>query len=319
MRKTQELIIQIKKVKPINILFLILAGFINAVGVSLLLMPAGLLDGGLSGTSILLSRFTPLNFSIFLIILNIPFYLIAFKRLGADFIIYSLIAILSYSLFSYLFTGILIPKGYLGKFYPITSEILLCAVFGGLVSGVGSGLTIRSGGSLDGAEVMAVMLHKRLGLSVGQFVMIYNVIIFLIGGFLLGFDIPLYSIIAYAIGVKAVDGIVEGLDKEKAFMVITNHPDEVAGAVSATIGRGVTILKGRGFYSGEDKSVIYYVVNRFQITKIKKVIKDADPESFVSIIEVSEVIGGKSVRDNANTHHDSEEALPLIPKEEDLD
>lgn len=287
---------QLKTLKLKNIIILVVAGFINSIGVVLLLSPSSLIDGGLSGTSMLLSTLTPLSLSIYLLILNIPFYLFALKKEGIVFIFYSLIAICAYSFFSFMWNNLIIPNGLLGKFYPITTNLVLASVFGGLISGIGSGLTIRSGGSLDGVEVMAVLYHKKVGLSVGQFVMIYNVILYIIAGFIITFEVPLFSIIAYVIGIKAVDGIVEGLDKAKSLMIITKKGEEIAKEISEKFGKGITILNGRGYFSNTDKEIIYYVVNRFQVTKLKQVIKAVDETAFISITDVSEVIGTNTIK-----------------------
>lgn len=288
---TEEIKKNLNKIEPQNFIFLVIAALINSLGVGLLLVPNGIIDGGFSGLAILLDKFTVLTISFYLIVLNIPIYLFALKKLGKTFIVYSIFGIAFYSLFMFLIQEVFKWDGQDGNHSPITNVPLLAAIFGGLLSGVGSGLTIRSGGSLDGIEVLAVYFSKKVNISVGRLVMSYNVIMYLIAGFALGFDYPLYSIIAYAVGLKAVDGIVDGLDKAKAIMIITAKGNDVAKGISDIMGSGITMLKGQGYYSRGEKTVIYYVVNRFEIGKIKNIIKSIDDLAFVSITDVSEVVG----------------------------
>lgn len=165
-------------------------------------------------------------------------------------------------------------------------------MFGGIISGVGSGLTIRFGGAIDGVEVMAVIFAKRLGLTVGNFVMIYNVILYIIVGIVMNsFILPLYSILTYCAAIKSVDFIVEGFDKAKSAMIITTHEDEISEALSEAFGRGITHIDAKGYYAGREQTIIYFVVNRFQIAKLKDIVSEIDGQAFVTISEVSDVMG----------------------------
>ena len=171
-------------------------------------------------------------------------------------------------------------------------DLLLCALFGGLISGIGSGMTIRFGGAIDGIEVMAVIFAKRLGLTVGTFVMIYNVLLYIATGILFrSWVLPLYSIITYCAAIKAVDFIVEGLDKAKSAMIVTSRADEISEALSEAFGRGITHIGAKGYYSGADQTIIYFVVNRFQIGRLKALVTEIDPTAFITISEVSDVLG----------------------------
>lgn len=170
-------------------------------------------------------------------------------------------------------------------------DLLLCAIFGGLISGIGSGLTIRFGGAIDGIEVLAILFAKRLNLSVGMFVMSFNVVLYVIAGFALSnWILPLYSILTYAAAVKTVDFIAEGLDKSKSAMIITNKPDKICEALSKEFGNGITILSAKGYYSDEEKKMIYFVVNRFQISKVRNIVKMYDTMAYVTIIDVADVL-----------------------------
>ena len=283
----------LRKLKWQNFLFLALAGAINAVGVTMFLAPVNLYDSGISGTSMLLWQVTPeqFNLSLFLVLLNVPLFLFGLKRQGWCFTVYSLFAVGIYSLVSFLITDVF-PVDVANASPFAGQDLLLCAVFGGLISGVGSGLTIRFGGAIDGMEVLGVIFAKSLGLTVGSFVMAYNVVLYLLIGIVFNsWVLPLYSIVTYAVGNKTVDFVVEGFDKAKSVMIVTSMEEAVCKALSEEFGRGITQLHGRGYYSGADKCVIYFVVNRFQIPKVKNLVTEIDPNAFITISEISDVLG----------------------------
>lgn len=284
---------KLKGLHPINFLLLLIAGIINSIGVTMFLAPVHLYDSGFSGTSMLLWQLTPEEFtlSFFLIVLNIPFFLYGYKKQGFVFTVYSIFAVTIYSLSSYMITNVL-PIDVSTASPVAGTDLLLCAIFGGIISGVGSGLTIRFGGAIDGVEVMAVIFAKRLGLTVGNFVMIYNVILYLVvGAALNSFILPLYSILTYCAAVKAVDFIVEGFDKAKSAMIITTKEEEISEALSQTFGRGITHIDAKGYYAGKEQTIIYFVVNRFQIAKMKDLVAEIDENAFVTISEVSDMMG----------------------------
>lgn len=285
----------------VSLLLLTVAGFVNAVGVNMFLAPVKLYDSGVSGTAMLLNYLTPdfFSLSIFLLVLNIPLFVFGFKKQGTRFTLLSIYTVAVYSFASFLINEVF-PVNVATSSPFAGDDLLLCAVFGGLVSGVGSGLTIRYGGAIDGIEVMAVIFAKKIGITVGTFVMSYNVVLYVIAGMLNAFGVldgdwklPLYSIITYMVGLKTIDFIVEGLDKAKAVMIITNHPDNVCRALSEAFGSGITVYDAKGYYSGQSKQIVYFVINRFQIPKVKKLILEVDPTSFISITETSEVLGLK--------------------------
>lgn len=278
------------KLKPGTFAKLTVSGIINAIGVVMFLSPASLIDSGFSGTSMFLATTTGLPLAVFLLILNIPFFAFGLKRQGVAFTVYSLYAVGIYSLASYVITYVL-PVEVVSSSPFTENDILLSAIFGGLISGIGSGLTIRFGGAIDGIEVLSVIFAKRLGITVGTFVMIYNVILYVIIGFVeQSWIIPLYSVISYAVAIKAVDFIVEGIDKEKAAMIITSEPMEISRRLSAEFGSGVTLMKASGYYSNENKTIVYFVVNRFQISKLKQVVRESDESAFVTISDVSDIL-----------------------------
>ncbi len=282
-----------KNLSIINFLFLFLAGIVNSIGVTLFLAPVELYDSGISGTSMLLWQLTPDKYtlSLFLILLNVPLFLFGLKKQGAVFTVYSIFTVLIYSASSYIINYIL-PIDNMSDSPFAGKDLLLCAIFGGIISGAGSGLAIRFGGAMDGIEVLAVTFSKKLGISVGTFVMIYNVILYIAVGLITkSYTLPLYSIITYCAGIKSVDFIVEGLDKTKAAMIITTNPQNMCAALSEEFGHGVTQIEAKGYYENKKLTVIYFVVNRFQIAKLKTIVKKIDKNAFFTISEVSDFMG----------------------------
>ncbi len=274
-----------------NFLILLLAGAINAFGVTVFLAPVKLYDSGISGTSILLSQITPsyMSLSVFLLILNIPLFLFGLKKQGLTFTVYSVFTVGVYSLVAWLITDVLPIDVSMAS--PLAGDdLLLCALFGGIVSGIGSGLTIRYGGAIDGIEVMAVIFAKKLNVTVGTFVMIYNVLLYIVCGFVLqSWILPLYSIVTYAAGLKTVDFIVEGFDRSKEIIIVTDKPKEISDALIEAFECGTTKIAATGGYSNADKTIIYFVVNRFQISRMKNLVHEIDPKAFVTISDVADV------------------------------
>lgn len=283
-----------KKLSFFNFAFLLLAGITNAIGVTIFIAPVQLYDSGISGTSILLSQVTPASFSLsfFLLVLNIPLFLYGLKKQGAAFTVYSIFTVAVYAISAWLITDVLPIDVSLAS--PLAgTDLFLCAIFGGIVSGIGSGLAIRFGGAMDGIEVMAVIFSKKLGITVGTFVMIYNVILYIICGVVIqSWILPLYSIVTYVAGSKTVDYIVDGLDMSKSAMIITTKPEEIGKAISDAFTIGITILDAKGYYSNEQKTVLYAVVNQFQIVRLKSLVKSIDKDAYVTITVVSDLLHG---------------------------
>ena len=281
----------LKEFKISNLIMLTIAGIINAFGITLFLTPVKLYDSGISGTSMLLAQVTPewLTLSVFLIILNIPLFLYGLKKQGGVFTVYAIYTVFIYSVWAWLITDVLPIDVNLAS--PLAgTDLLLCAVFGGVISGLGSGLAIRYGGAMDGIEVMAVIFAKRIGITVGTFVMVYNVALYIICGIAIqSWILPLYSIITYAAALKTVDFIVEGLDRSKCAMIITVKPDEICKALSETFESGMTKIEAQGGYSNSKKTMIYFVVNRFQVVRLKEIVHDIDVTAYITISEIADV------------------------------
>jgi len=287
---------ELKQLKIKNFIFLLIAGFVNAIGVIIFLYPVKIYDSGISGLSMLLDQVTPayLTISLFLIVLNVPIFLYGLKKQGLVFTVYSIYTVLIYSLFSYLLKFVFdIDKINMS---PLAgNELLLCSIFGGAISGVGSGLTIRFGGAIDGIEVLSVIFSKKLNISVGTFVFIFSFLLYIVCGFVNinkenGWILPLYSIITYFIGSKIVDFVVDGIDRNKCAMIITSKAKEVSKALSLNFESSGTIVNARGGYSNQEKNIIYFVVNHFQINRLKTIVLEIDESAFISISDVTDVI-----------------------------
>lgn len=284
------------KLKCTNFLMLTIAGIINAFGITVFLMPVKLYDSGISGTSMLLDQLTPeyLSLSLFLVVLNIPLFLFGLKKQGWVFTVYAIYSVCIYSLFAWLITDVLPIDVSIAS--PLAgTDLLLCALFGGVISGIGSGIAIRYGGAMDGIEVMAVIFAKQNGITVGTFVMIYNVLLYILCGIVLSsWILPLYSIVTYAAALKTIDFIVDGLDRAKCAIIITKHPDAVCNKLCEIFGSGVTRLEAKGGYSNEEKSMIYFVVNRYQVVRMKELVHEIDHSAYITISEVADVFSNNN-------------------------
>ena len=282
------------QMEPLNFVFLFLAGVVNAIGVTIFIAPVQLYDSGISGTSILLSQLTPeyLSLSFFLIVLNVPLFLYGLKKQGAVFSVYAIFTVSVYAVFAWLITDVF-PVDVRFASPLAGTDLFLCALFGGIISGIGSGLAIRFGGAMDGIEVVAVIFAKGLGLSVGTFVLIYNVVLYIVCGIAVdSWILPLYSIVTYAAGSKTVDFIVDGLDSSKSAMIITTQPQEIAKSISEEFGTGVTLIDAHGFYSDQPRTILYVVVNLFQVVTLKNAVKHFDTNAYVTISEVADLFHG---------------------------
>lgn len=287
------------KLRMIHIAMLTVAGMINAFGITIFLTPVKLYDSGISGTSMLLEQITPpyLSLSLFLLVLNVPLFLFGLKKQGKTFTAYAIYTVAVYSLFAWLITDVLPIDVRMAS--PLAgTDLLLCALFGGVISGIGSGLAIRYGGAMDGIEVMAVIFAKRLGVSVGTFVMVYNILLYIVCGIVLqSWILPLYSIVTYTAALKTIDFIVEGIDRAKCAIIVTEKPDEICKALGEAFGSGTTKLNAKGGYSNRSKGMVYFIVNRYQVIRMKNIVQSIDSTAYIAISEVADVF---SVNNNSN-------------------
>lgn len=263
--------------------FVTLGAMIMGVGLELFLVPNELLDGGIVGISIILSHLTGLKLGAVIFILNIPFFFIGYKQIGKTFALTTLYGI----------TIMSITTALLHPIPGFTDDLLLVTVFGGMIVGIGVGMVIRFGGSLDGTEILAILLNKKLPFSVGEIIMIFNVIIFGSAGFIFSWDRAMYSVITYFIAAKAIDIVIQGLDESKSAWIISDFTDEIGEAIMARLGRGVTYLNGEGAFTGSDKKVIFCVITRVEEAKLKSIVEEIDENAFLAVGNISEVRGGR--------------------------
>ena len=275
-----------KKNKALSFLkkysLLTIGAIIFAVAIELLLVPNQLIDGGIVGISLLTSHLTGINFGILLVILNLPFLIVGYKHIGRSFVIATLYAIVIGS----------ISTNMLHHFEPfITDDKFLAAIFGGILLGVGVGLVIRIGGSLDGTEIVAIMLDKRIPFSVGEMVMFFNVFILGSAGFVFGLKSALYSMVAYYIAFKVIDITISGLEEMRSATIISDNYKEIAEAINHRLGRTSTFFEGYGGFSQEKVMTVKVIFSRLEESKFKTIMSELDPDAFYFIDHVSEVHG----------------------------
>ncbi|UAL53081.1 MULTISPECIES: YitT family protein [Metabacillus] len=254
-----------------------------AIGLEIFLVPNRVIDGGIVGISIILSHLTKVKLGIYLFFLNVPFFFIGYNQIGKTFALSTLlgVGVMSFT------TALLHPVPVL------TEDLLLASVFGGIILGIGVGLVIRYGGSLDGTEVLAILFNKQSPFSVGEIIMFFNLFILGSAGFVFGWDRAMYSLIAYFIAYKTIDVVIQGLDESKSAWIISENPDEVGQAILARLGRGVTYLNGEGAYTGDNKKVIFCVITRLEEAKLKSIVEELDPSAFLAVANITEVRGGR--------------------------
>ncbi len=269
---------------------------VAAFAIEEFLVPCTILDGGVVGIAIMLNNKLGIPLGVLTVVLNIPFLLIGAKKMGKRFIVKAAYAMAIFSVFLEIFAPLA----------NATEEYLLAVSFGGVILGAGVGLVIRFGGCLDGTETVAILLNKKFKLPVGQIVLIFNVIIFTVAGFVFGFDRAMYSLLTYFITSKVLDIVESGLEQTKAAMIITNDAKEISHQIYRKLGRTVTIMEGEGLVSGK-KVVLYCVLTRFEIHELKEIIKHIDSSAFIAISDVSEIIG-KHVKKTADIKLDQTSA-----------
>ncbi|GIM28951.1 membrane protein [Clostridium polyendosporum] len=262
-----------------RIIFMLLGSALVSIGLEIFLIPNNIIDGGIVGISIISSYLTKLPLGLFIFIFNVPFFIVGYKQIGKTFTLSTLFSVICLSI------GVTI----LHPISRITEDILLASVFGGIVLGAGVGLIIRNGGSLDGTEIVAIILDKRMSFSIGEIVMFFNLFILSSAGFVFGWDRAMYSLIAYFIAFKVIDITVEGLDESKGVVIISESHKDITEAIIDRLGRGVTLLNGKGGYKGTPTNVIYVVVSRLEIAKLKSIVHGFDENALITIgsVEVS--------------------------------
>lgn len=261
-----------------------IGSFMVAIALDLFLVPNNIIDGGMIGLAIIFDHLSTANvLGIFILLLNVPFLIIGYKQIGKSFALNTLYSVSLLALFSFL----------MHYFTPPDLDNMLAAIFGGMILGIGVGTIIRFGGALDGTEIVAIITSNKFGFSVGEIVMFFNIFIFSAAGFVFGWSSAMYSVIAYFIAFKAIDIIIEGLNESKSVTIISNNPDEISEAIIARLGRGVTHVYGKGGYTKEEKELLYCIVTRLEVAKLKSIVHEHDPSAFIAIEHVADVMGGR--------------------------
>lgn len=272
-----------KKVVFVRLLMIAIGAILMSIGLELFLVPNQILDGGVVGVSIIISHLTGVRLGIFIFILNIPFFFLGYKQIGKTFALSTLFGI----------TILSICTSFLHNIDAITPDLLLATVFGGIVLGTGVGLVIRYGGSLDGSEILAILFNKATPFSVGEIIMIINLAIFAIAGFVFTWEQAMYSFLAYFIAFKTIDIVIQGLDESKSVYIISENIEDIGDAIMDRLGRGLTYLHGEGAYTGDNKKVIFTVITRLEEAKLKSIVEEIDSHAFLAVGNIAEVRGGR--------------------------
>ncbi len=263
--------------------FLTIGPLIAAYALECFLVPNNIIDGGIIGVSIILAHITKYNLGLLIFVLNLPFILLAFNKIGKKFVLQTFYAI-----------GILsIGTNFFHHIENVTSDLLLATVFGGIILGLGVGIVLKNEGSMDGTEIMSLVLSKKFGFSIGEIIMGFNVIIYAAAGFVFGAEKAMYAIITYFIASKIIDAVLEGLNNSKSVRIISDKSYEIGQALLERLDVGVTYLDGEGGFSGKEKKLIYCVVARLEMAKLKEIVKEIDPAAFVAVVDVHETYGGR--------------------------
>ena len=265
-----------------KILGLTIGAIIYSAGLNLFLIPNHIIDGGVTGISLLVQALTGVPFSVLIVVLNLPFFYLGYKRLGVRLAVSATYAIVILSLCS----------SYFEQLKPATTDPFLSTIFGGIIIGIGVGIVIKSGGSTDGTEIVAIWMDNRTSFSVGEIIMFFNIFILGTAGFVFSWNSAMYSLIAYFICSRMIDAVSTGLDSSKGIFIVTTEYDRVSDAIVHDMHRAVTRLHGQGGFLKDDKDVLYCVVTRLEVTKLKQVVHGIDPSAFLSVFDVQEVQGG---------------------------
>lgn len=295
--------LKVKAQKTRRILSYVMLTFgsiLAAFALETFLIPNTILDGGVTGISIIVSKLTSLPVSLLVLILNIPFVYVGYKNIGRGFLFRAVYSMLLFSfalnVFQYL--------------EPLTEQMLLATVFGGILLGIGVGVVIHSGGCVDGTESVALVISKRTSLSVGQVVLLFNLVIYGVAGLIFGLDRAMYSLLTYFITFKVIDFVSEGFEQLKAALIVTEKGTDMAKEIYRRLGRTVTTIRGKGLISGE-KEVMYCVLTRIEIYELRHIAEEMDESAFITILDVSDIIGNHI----KSTQHVGHKKLHVLKKE----
>ncbi|MCX4274384.1 MAG: YitT family protein [Candidatus Gastranaerophilales bacterium] len=266
----------------LRLIFITLGCAIAAFAIECVLIPRDVIDGGVVGLAIMANYLTKLPFGLFLILFNLPFVVMAFQKFGKMFVCQMFYGVIMLSLLSELFleTG-----------FEFTQDTLIAAIFGGVILGIGVGFVLKSNAALDGTEILAIKISQRYPFAVGEIVMFFNVFIFTIAGFVYGPDKAMYSAVTYFIASKAIDLVLQGMNEAKSVFIMSPKYEEIGKEIMKTLDKSVTYLAAEGGYSGAKSKMVYCVITKIEIPKIKDVVSAIDPSAFIAIENVHEVDG----------------------------
>lgn len=270
------------------IIMLIIGAASAAFSIECFLIPNTILDGGVTGISMMINYISGIALSILIVVINIPFFIIGFKALGKRFLFRGLFSTGAFAMFLEVFKGV----------DTVTNSELLAVVFGGVLLGVGVGLVLRYGGCLDGTEIAAMLLSRKVSVSTGVIIFMINIFIYITAGLLFGWDRALLSLLTYFITFKIIDLVEQGMEQARAAMIITEHAAELADSIYERLGRTCTFINAEGLVSGSGKTVLYCVITRVEINELKRIINESDVSAFVTISEVSEILGNHIKRNH---------------------
>ena len=265
--------------------WIVVGAFLAAVSIRIFLVPNNLIDGGIIGVSLILSRrFGDSFLSYFLVLLNLPFIYLAYRFIRKWFVIHMLLAVLFFAVFLMLLQAT--PR--------FTGDTLEVIVFGGGILGIGVGLIIRYGGCLDGTEILAIIINRKKGFTVGQIILVINVFIFAAYGWIFrDWHIALQSMMMYIVAFKVMDLVIVGLDELKSVMIISSKPKKLADVIMKEMGLGLTFMHGKGGYTGDAREILFIIVERLDLADLKAIILREDATAFMAIENLSEVVYGK--------------------------
>lgn len=265
---------------------IIIAGsFIHAVAINELLIPHHLLSGGVGGVAIIIQYATGISAGALILIMNIPIFIIGLKETDRDFIVYSFIGMVSLSLFL-----ILLKNVQLFSFIRV-DDIMLAGIFGGAISGIGSGIIFKHRGSLGGTDIIAVIVKKRRSINIGTVIFMINIAIICVASALYGIKPAMYTLLSMYISSTVLDRVQEGFDRKKSVFIVSDNEDKVADAILKKLHRGVTFLYGEGAYTKNEKRIIYCIVTTKQLAELKHIVNDTDPKAFLTVSDAAEVRG----------------------------
>lgn len=265
----------------LSLILITLGSVMAALALELILIPNSMIDGGMNGVSIILNTLFGGSLGVIIFIVNLPFLILGYKQLGKKFVFKAGYGMALFSILLEVF----------GNYEPLIDDTLLATVYGGILLGVGCGIIIKEGGCLDGTEIVAILINRKRSLSVGQVVLCFNVVIYGAAIFVFGAERALYSLLTYFISYKVIDMVSDGLNSAKAAFIITDDGTEIASEILKRLGRTVTVLSGEGIISHGDKRVLYTVITRFEVSILKDILNEVDDSSFVTVFDVSEIIG----------------------------